>query len=470
MATTYLQRIVESGSTGRKWTFSVWFKLSGVRSGSGAHNQIWNCSSDDDSTKYIEIAIKNTDKLDMQFRKGTSGDNGTFIRRITNRVFRDQNAWYHVVMRMDTTQSSAGDRFRVYVNGVQETSFDTSTGTIPLNYETEISTTGSENRIGRGAGSSSSYWDGSMSHLHFCDDYSYAPTEFGETDSTTGEWKIKTAPSVSYGTNGFFIFKDGTNLSGSTVQDQSGEGHNLSLEAGTLTPTKDCPSNNFATLSPDTLPRNSGGTVDTGNLFFGTSAAQWTTESSAFGIANGKYYFEVKLKDNGGDRRFRWGLQKNAEITKTGNNKVIGGTDNNAIGYATQGESATQGSYFINQSATTMSDGDINEDNAIYGYAIDLDNQRMYGHMNGTWFHSGNPSAGSGGIDVSSFYTVGDPLFPSFTTHNSNLEINFGNGYFGTTAVATNSGNGYQDADGNGVFNYTVPTNYRALCTKGLNQ
>ena len=94
----------------------------------------------------------------------------------------------------------------------------------------------------------------------------------------------------------------------------------------------------------------------------------------------------------------------------------------------------------------------------------------MYGHMNGSWFHSGNPSAGSGGIDVSSFYTVGEPLFPSFTTHNSNLEINFGNGYFGTTAVATNSGNGYQDADGNGIMNYSVPTNYRCLCTKGLNQ
>jgi hypothetical protein len=158
-------------------------------------------------------------------------------------------------------------------------------------------------------------------------------------------------------------------------------------------------------------------------------------------------------------------LQKNAEITKTGNNKVIGGADNNAIGYKTQGESATQGGYFINQTETNLTDGDINEDNAIYGFAIDLDNQRMYGHFNGTWLHSGNPSAGTGGIDVSSFYTVGEPLFPSFTTHNSNIEINFGNGYFGTTAVASAGTN----ASGIGIFEYDVPTGYTALCTKGLN-
>jgi hypothetical protein len=113
-----------------------------------------------------------------------------------------------------------------------------------------------------------------------------------------------------------------------------------------------------------------------------------------------------------------------------------------------------------------MSDGDINENNAIYGFAIDLDNQKMYGHMNGTYFHSGNPSAGSGGIDVSSFYTVGEPLFPSFTVHNSNLEINFGNGYFGTTAVASAGSN----ASNIGIFEYDVPTGYTALSTKGLNE
>ena len=34
-------------------------------------------------------------------------------------------------------------------------------------------------------------------------DVTYAPTVFGETDSTSGVWVPKTAPSVTYGTNGF---------------------------------------------------------------------------------------------------------------------------------------------------------------------------------------------------------------------------------------------------------------------------
>jgi len=356
---------------------------------------------------------------------------------------------------------------KLYVNGVQETSF-TSKNNPSQNQEFPFSHSGTPHFIGVQfyAGSTySHYYDGLMSHVHFIDGTAYDASAFGSIDNVTGEWSINTSPSVTYGTNGFFILKDGN-----SVTDQSGQSNNLTVDNGTLTKTEDNPSNVFATLSPNILPRNSGETISNGNLFFGTSAAIWNTESSAFGIASGKYYFEVKLKDNGTDRRFRWGLQKNAEITKTGENKVLGGADNNAIGYATGGESASQGIYFINQTATTMSDGDINENNAIYGFAIDLDNQRMYGHFNGAWFHSGNPSAGSGGIDVSSFYTVGEPLFPSFTVHNSNIEINFGNGYFGTTAVATNSGNGYQDADGNGIMNYSVPTNYRCLCTKGLNQ
>ena len=454
MASTYLTQTISS-STGKKFTLSMWVKRANV----GSSHMLFHLSSDSGNTDYLDFAIKNNDKLDVQLRNGSST---TYYRKRTNRLFRDTSAWYHLVWRFDSTNSTADDRWIMYINGERATDIDLD-GTpsqVSSDYVTPLNRNGATLQIGTNIGGSL-YFDGCLSHVHLCDGYSYAPTEFGETDSTTGEWKIKTSPSVSYGTNGFFIFKDDN-----AVTDRSGQGNNFTLGGGTLTKTEDCPSNVFATLSPNILPRNSGGTISNGNLFFGTSAAQWTTESSAFGITNGKYYFEVKLKDNGSDRRFRWGLQKNAEIIKTGNNKVLGGSDNNAIGYATGGESATQGSYFINQSSTTMSDGDINENNAIYGFAIDLDNQKMYGHMNGTYFHSGNPSAGSGGIDVSSFYTVGEPLFPSFTVHNSNLEINFGNGYFGTTAVASAGSN----ASNIGIFEYDVPTGYTALSTKGLNE
>ena len=447
MASTHLYR-TESASNRRTWTWSGWIKRSKLDS----TQIIMACSYDSSNRGYLYFSGGNVIGW---------GEDGGSVNIYTTRKFRDTSAWYHIVLANDTTQATASNRMKLYVNG-EQVALDG--GSQPSqNYQLFFNIAGGYiPYLGTRAGQSPDYFDGSMSHVAHIDGTQELPTIFGETDSTTGEWKIKTTitPSSGWGTNGYHILVDGN-----SGTDQSGQSNSWTVGSGTLTKTEDNPSNVFATLSPDILPRNSGGTISNGNLFFGTSAAQWTTESSAFGIANGKYYFEVKLKDNGGDRRFRWGLQKNAEITKTGNNKVIGGTDNNAIGYKTEGEGATQGGYFINQTGTTMSDGDINENNAIYGFAIDLDNQRMYGHFNGTWFHSGNPSAGSGGIDVSSFYTVGEPLFPSFTTHNSNIEINFGNGYFGTTAVASAGTN----ASGNGIFEYNVPTGYTALSTKGLN-
>ena len=92
---------------------------------------------------------------------------------------------------------------------------------------------------------SSNYWNGLMSHVHFVDGTAYDASTFGSTDSTTGEWKINTSPSITMGTNGFTILKDGN-----TITDQSSNSNDFTLGGGTLTNTEDCPSNVFATLNP----------------------------------------------------------------------------------------------------------------------------------------------------------------------------------------------------------------------------
>jgi hypothetical protein len=440
MANTYLQRIIEAGSTGRKWTYSAWLKHSGVRNGSGAHNCMWNCSSDDDSAHYIDIHIKNTDKLDIQFRKGTSGDNGTYIRRITSRVFRDPNAWLHVVIRLDTTQGSADDRLRVYVNGVQETSFSTSSGTIPQNYQTEISTTGSENRIGRGAGSSSSYWDGSMSHLHLCDDYSYGPTEFGETDATTGEWKIKTNPSVSYGTNGFFIFKDDN-----AVTDRSGQGHNLSLEAGTLTKTEDCPSNVFATMNP--LDANASMLFANGNTTTVSPSNNYMPCKATIGMLgqNGKFYWEGKCLS--GSAHY-FGVY---DVSGTVRGSVQSEMDSNRFVYTYQGgiERTITG-----QSAIGSGTYATFANNDIIGVGLDKENGTITFWKNGTQIYT----------ETHSSLQTKD-LIAGTQAYGSDINWNFGNGTFGTTAVSSAGTN----ASGIGIFEYDTPSGYTALSTKGLN-
>ena len=162
------------------------------------------------------------------------------------------------------------------------------------------------------------------------------------------------------------------------------------------------------------------------------------------------------------------GYQTQDFVNVSGNNSVLGGSGQSAVCFLTNGYSASNGGYEIGETQTNLtSDGDINVDNAVYGFALDLDNRKMYGHMSGNYFNSGNPSTGANGIDISGHVNVGDTLFPAFTTHLSNVNLNFGNGVFDATAL---TGTTYNDADGNGIFKYTVPTNYRALCTKGLNQ
>ena len=132
----------------------------------------------------------------------------------------------------------------MYINGT-EASYSTTT------YPSQNYDFAANNTVKHSIGSREDTSSGTSlyySHYHFCDGYSYGPDSFGSTDATTGEWKINTSPSVSYGTNGFFIFKDGMNLSGSTVQDQSGQSNNLTL-VGSSVETQDSPSNNFCTLN-----------------------------------------------------------------------------------------------------------------------------------------------------------------------------------------------------------------------------
>ena len=450
MASTYLHRTMSSGDLD-KWTLSVWVK----RTKLGANQRIITVS--DNSSYDDNLRFDANDCLVFIY------NNQNCI--LTRRQFRDCTGWMHICLKVDAGQASANDRVVLYINGVDErTQAGYSTDAMPAQNQNGYINKNVQHVIGMtNPTAASNHFDGLMSHYHFTDGYAYTASSFGSTDSTTGEWKITTSPSVTYGTNGFWILKDGNSLS-----DQSSNSNDFTLGGGTLTKTEDNPSNNFATLSTEVVPANSGVGSSNGGNEFGTSAAQWHTEKSHFGVSSGKWYFEVKMLNNGGgDRRFRWGFQKEEFLNVSGNNSVIGGSGQSAVCFYTGGHPSGPGGYEIAETGTTLSGSpDINTDNAIYGFALDLDNLKMYGHMSGTWFNSANPNTPTGGIDISSHVSAGDTLFPVFTTHLSTVQINFGNGYTGTSAVSSAGTN----ASGLGIFEYDVPTGYTALCTKGLNE
>ena len=449
MATTYLSRTMGTNSNQKKFTISVWIKRSKL--GGNQHNIIGVGGGGNYASN---IYFDTSDKLDFW-----NYFNGSYAgRKTTNRLFRDTNAWYHIVVAVDTTsaQSTADDRIKIYVNGVRETSFQSPQSSNPSQDQTFEFNSSGVHEIGRN-GSNSHIFDGLMSHFHFCDGYQYQASDFGETDSTTGEWKIKTSPSVSYGTNGFFILKDGN-----SVTDQSPNTNNFTVSAGTLTKTEDCPSNVFATLNKLTLAGSQFTLRYGNNSTYGVPSSAWRYLTGTLGASSGKYYWEMKFDNTYGSdpRNILVGILDFDQAEQTASNGKFPG---NSRGYAidlndgktmNNTTSRTSGATYSSQFST----GDI------LGVAMDLDNSKLYFAKNGTWQNSSDPTNGTNpAFTITSGYTYTAAISSYY--NQDEVTFNFGNGYFGTTAVSSAGTN----ASGIGIFEYDVPAGYTALCTKGLN-
>ena len=436
MASTYLTRTPSSASNRRVFTFSAWVK----RCNESGANVIFQQGSDTANRFSLNFQGGN-----LRWRGLTGGSNTAYLQ--TNRVFRDPSAWYHIVARFDSTNATAGDRMRLYVNGVEETDFSTDINP-SLNYESFVNTTNPID-IGRDNASNASFFDGEMAHVHFIDGTAYDASTFGETDATTGIWKPKTAPSVTYGTNGFFLKFEN---SGAFGTDSSGNANNFTVN-GTMTQTIDTPSNVFATFNP--LFRKG---TDTPAFSNGNTKATFDSGGNEFalttlGATTGKYYTEIKWGTAHGNSATATGILDMAYSgTADPNNSVT-----NAFGYFGNGNK--------NVSGTSSAYGDGYTSGDIISIAMDLDNSKLYFAKNGTWQNSGDPTSGAtgtGAISIISGVTYG---FFASDYSTTDAMINNGNGYFGTTAVSSAE----NPDDGIGIFEYAVPTGYKALCTKSIN-
>jgi len=439
MANTYLTKTFSGAGNMDKWTFSAWVKKSDV----GAYGTLFHAKTTG-NTNFESLCITTAGNFDWEHYEYTSSSYKARLK--TNRLLRDPSAFYHIMCVWDSANATAGDRMRLYVNGVEETSFATDTN--PTQNQDSIINGANAHNIG-GSGTSL-YLSGILSHVHFSDGYALAPTVFGETDATTGEWKILTSPSFTLGTNGFTILKDGN-----TITDQSSNSNDFSLGGGTLTNTEDCPSNVFATLNPlhkgNTL---TGITYSNGNNTFTAGSTAYPYTFSTLANSSGKYYAEFKVT-SGANNTFI-GISAGVKAVYLGHNLY----DYSYVG--------SNGQIYTNQASTNY--GSALSTNDILGVAMDLDNNKLYFSINGTWQNSANPSSGTGGhtIVAPSSTTTGvyhfavgdsDQLTPQ-------IQCNFGNGFFGSTAISSEGTN----ASGIGKFELDVPTGYTALSTKGLNE
>ena len=439
MANTYLTRSAGGGSSTKKATYSMWIKRSKIGTTQQLHN-FYNGTND-----YTKVYFNDTDTIIVKQKDGSN----THFQVSPNNVLRDTSAWYHLCVVIDTTLSTTNDRLKIYINGVRTDSF--STNSQP-----------SENRslkpeavqnIGYLSGGSE-YFDGLLSYVAYIDGYAESPNIFGETDSTTGEWKIKTSitPSTAWGSRGFFILKNGN-----SVTDQSGNSNNFTLGGGTLTNTKDCPSNVFATWNPVFMPYNLGnGRADNGGTTIGSPGGD-SSSLASMGARSGKYYWEIRVQNAANTRSCGivrsdiQGVSSTEPIYPGGNGNASNFTSayNMVNGYVqtnTAGTQAQQGSL------ATLTTGDF------LGVALDIDNLDIKWYKNGSLVTT--TSLTSAWIEKGLFILPCNRL-----DGNQFVEYNFGNGCFGSTQL---TGTTYQ-ATGLGIFKYQPPTGFTALSTKGLN-
>ena len=456
MATTYLTK-TPSASNRKTFTISVWLK----RNATGSQQAIFS-TGNGNSGPLNFFGFGSSDNLNYwEYQDGY-----TEISDIkTNRIFTDTGAWYHLVLAVDTTQATASNRTKIYVNGELQTDLGTTgSNQYPASQNQDMAfNQADQHAIGRYEYNNSGLFDGCMSHFHFIDGTAYAASTFGSTDSTTGEWKINTSPSVTYGTNGFFLFKDSN-----SVTDQSPNSNNYTVSGGTLLDTKDNPSNNFPTLNRmlSQTPPTSNGCLTITKTNSGDKPGL-----STFGAFSGKYYFEVKYLTA---TNYSGIGVLNAFKTKnigTGTLNTYYGSNDDSVGYW----GGVPTIYYGGSDVGGGNYGSAASQNDIVGCAVDLDNGYIYWSVNGSYLNSGSPTSGSsgtGGYALSNiannngdnYYVMGASV--SGTAGTRTVAVNYGQGFFGTTAVASAGTN----ASGHGVFEYDVPTGYTALCTKGLNE
>ena len=446
MASTYLTKTLGTPTNNKKFTFSCWVKKNAVAStmdifhaGADGPNEAIMCRFESEGHITIKHDVGGAQEMLKQ----------------TNAKYRDPNAWYHIVTVFDTDNSTAEDRQRIYVNGERITDWLSGSDDNFSQGDDVLGNKAVSHTIGKRNFDSNHYLDGCLSHVHFCDGQAYDASYFGETDSTTGEWKINTSPSVTYGNNGFFILKDGN-----SVTDQSGQGNNWTVSGGTLTKTEDCPSNVFATWNA--LERANGNfSFANGNTYSSITSAGYNYVTSTLGASSGKYYCEMKANTTGGSNKWMFGIASHPSLE---DNADYLGKDSDAYAYR-----GSAGDYYNNNNNTSYGNSCVAGD--IIGVAMDLDNNKLYFSKNGTWQNSGDPTSGSTGTGAISITTPSTGFYHFAwgdidATGAHTMYANFGNGYFGTTAVSSAGTN----ASGNGIFEYDVPTGYTALSTKGLNE
>ena len=462
--TEYLYRPA-SGSDGdrRTMTLSMWVK----RTLPGNDHIFY---SQGESTWF---RWKSSDYFSLRLASGHEFEN-------ESRKFRDSSAWYHLVVAIDTTQATSGNRVKIYWNGVRETTFnaeqypDQNEEFKFGQFSAEVARLGWYTEGGYGL-------DGYIAEVNYIDGIQQAVTEFGEFDEDSGIWKPKEYTG-SYGNEGFYLNFDN---SGSLGADSSGNGNNFSLNnVAAADQALDTPTNNFCTLEGHAHVGNQYGRYVQRNKEGNTQGDEPTGSfGGLFGshsFTSGKWYWEIKqyytnsvnLQDFGVTTIKNTGSQEDGSSGFHVSEPAEGLYPNATAGIYPQAGGTTSYAHGTSSSANDNLGAAAN--GKIFQIAFDADNGKIWFGVDDTWQKTisgtsvtkANIAAGANArYDDLNDYKVG-AWIPCFGMYNANqghhMDVNFG----GYTAATPSSGN--SDQNGYGNFEYEPPSGFLAICSENL--
>lgn len=415
--TAYLNRTPGVAGTRTKFTISFWCK----RAKLGTFQRIFTTNAANNDNDTFEICFSSSDTFVV------SGWTVQFLN--STRVFRDPSAWYHIVVAVDTTQGTANNRIRVYVNGVEETAFGTRNNP---SSSANMGWCGAHvHRIGIPVYASSEYWDGYLADVHSIDGQQLTPSDFGETNATTGQWVPKKYTG-SFGTTGFWLsFYDNTSTTTLGRDDAGGAAgsaagsndwtlNNFSVTAGVGNDSlTDTPTNNYCVLCP--VAKDADVTLLNGGLDFSCTSGGLGGAIGTFAPSSGKWYWEVT--PTSGASATAIGIAKLPlsayDASQTGTYLYLSG-GNKRLSPSTD---SAYGASFT--------------DNDVIGVALDMDAGTVT-------FYKNNSSQGTAFSSLSGDFSAW---------------VQDGSGGVATTAVVN---------FGQRAFSYTPPTGFVALCTSNL--
>ena len=441
----FLTRTNASGTNRKTWTVSVWFKQTELASMRNSYTEIWDGGVFGEGTR---MGMDNTDRFWIDIGGGT-GNTGTNYRNFSTLKLRDTSAWYHLVVALDTTQSTAANRLKVWLNGTEITAWDQQQ--IPAqNYQCAVEagvtmTWGAYNATYHG-------FSGYLAECNYVDGVTATQNDFGEYDDDSGIWKPKEYTG-SYGTNGCYLDFE---LSSDLGANAKGNDVNFTLNNITAADqATDTPTNNFTTFNiirrynQDRISFTEGGTVVNT-----TSGNTWTTVFNTMAVNKGKWYWEGELYTNEGLQMFGQTPQPWTEININIDWYLGQRSDKqNGAGYYGSGDDVYYEATYANSSASTTGD--------IISVAMDCDNNKVHFAVNGVYTNSSNPVSNTNG-----FAMLDDYQYFAMATYIGSyaLKANFG----GYTTISISSA--ASDENGYGTFEYAPPSGYYALCTKNLEE